>query len=398
MKLKLTCSGRKPILAEFEEQLPFSSFRRDVAAAFELDPSRTELYTGFPPRLLAADDAALLGACIKSGSAVDVRLVEDLVNIVDDAPSPPLAARVASPQLPPAAAPTGWTCSACTFHNAAADARHCAVCGTGRGLERQVVPADNTCLFTSVGYVLDASFPGACAALRPLVGSTRRMERGGAVRAAAADHIAAHPEEFSDAVLGRPAAEYLQAMRRRETWGGGIECRALSELLGLELAVLDIRSLSVARFGEDRGFAHRAFLLYDGLHYDPLQRSEATGAVTAVFRTADEAALAQAMAGACVLCGGVGCRAWVTLAVCGCVDVAMRRPPVRIYITFAHVFVSPPRPLPAAVAAAAHAQRQYTDTTSFTLRCGACGAGIKGQAEAMAHARATGHASFQEFD
>lgn len=51
-----------------------------------------------------------------------------------------------------------------------------------------------------------------------------------------------------------------------------------------------------------------------------------------------------------------------------------------------------------ALVAKAHAARQYTDTASFTLRCGVCYVGVKGEAEAVQHAKETGHQSFQEYN
>jgi ubiquitin thioesterase OTU1 len=44
-----------------------------------------------------------------------------------------------------------------------------------------------------------------------------------------------------------------------------------------------------------------------------------------------------------------------------------------------------------------HAARQFTDTANFTLRCGVCKQGLRGEKEAVAHAQATGHASFTEY-
>lgn len=42
-------------------------------------------------------------------------------------------------------------------------------------------------------------------------------------------------------------------------------------------------------------------------------------------------------------------------------------------------------------------QRQFTDMANFTLRCGVCQCGIKGEKEAREHAQATGHQNFQEY-
>ena len=44
-----------------------------------------------------------------------------------------------------------------------------------------------------------------------------------------------------------------------------------------------------------------------------------------------------------------------------------------------------------------HEARQFTDTSNFTLRCKDCQIGVKGEKEAIAHAKATGHANFGEY-
>jgi ubiquitin thioesterase OTU1 len=47
--------------------------------------------------------------------------------------------------------------------------------------------------------------------------------------------------------------------------------------------------------------------------------------------------------------------------------------------------------------AACHAARQFTDTQNFTLRCGICQMGVKGEKEAQEHAKQTGHTNFAEY-
>ncbi|CAG8470944.1 10609_t:CDS:2 [Cetraspora pellucida] len=42
--------------------------------------------------------------------------------------------------------------------------------------------------------------------------------------------------------------------------------------------------------------------------------------------------------------------------------------------------------------------RKYTYTADFTIRCGQCQKGLKGEQEAIQHARETGHTSFTEYD
>jgi hypothetical protein len=49
------------------------------------------------------------------------------------------------------------------------------------------------------------------------------------------------------------------------------------------------------------------------------------------------------------------------------------------------------------LAEAAHAARQFTDTANFTLRCGVCQLGLRGEKEAVVHAKETGHTNFAEY-
>jgi len=51
----------------------------------------------------------------------------------------------------------------------------------------------------------------------------------------------------------------------------------------------------------------------------------------------------------------------------------------------------------AQLVASCHEARQFTDTGNFTLRCGVCQIGVKGEKEAVQHAKDTGHQSFQEY-
>ena len=49
-----------------------------------------------------------------------------------------------------------------------------------------------------------------------------------------------------------------------------------------------------------------------------------------------------------------------------------------------------------ALAASERNARRFTDTSSFALQCLVCGAGLKGNADAEAHAAATGHQNFAQ--
>lgn len=85
-----------------------------------------------------------------------------------------------------------------------------------------------------------------------------------------ANSVAADPEEYSEAFLGRPNSEYCKWILKSDSWGGAIELSILSKFYGLEIAVIDSINAIINRFGEDQHYAQRVFLIFDGIHYDPL--------------------------------------------------------------------------------------------------------------------------------
>jgi len=76
--------------------------------------------------------------------------------------------------------------------------------------------------------------------------------------------------EFNEAVLGKSNKSYCEWIQNPNSWGGAIEVSILANFYGLEIAVIDTQSGSISKFGEDKNFPHRVFLIYDGIHYDPI--------------------------------------------------------------------------------------------------------------------------------
>ncbi|XP_027010655.1 ubiquitin thioesterase OTU1 [Tachysurus fulvidraco] len=199
-------------------------------------------------------------------------------------------------------------------------------------LERRTVPADNSCLFTSVNYVVEGGvYNAACSSdMRQLIA-----------------HIVANdPTAYSEAVLGKSNEDYCAWIRRSDTWGGAIELSILSKFYQCEICVVGTQMVRVDRFGEDAGYSKRVLLIYDGIHYDPLQmRVPGTDCPPqTIFSTSDDVVLAEAL----------------ELA-----DEARRK-------------------------------RQFTDVNRFALRCMTCQTGLVGQKEAREHAKETGHTNFGE--
>lgn len=198
-------------------------------------------------------------------------------------------------------------------------------------LLKQVVDADNSCLFTSIGFLLSAK-----------VDTTS----GHYMRQIIAQTVHNESETYNAGILGRDNAEYCAWILQESNWGGAIEVSILSQHYGIEFDVVDITTGLINRFGEDKHYPMRGFLLYDGIHYDPLYLEPFNGDKhKTLFSVEDEESI-YAMADN--------------------------------------------------LAKEARDSRQYTDVDKFTLRCLQCDTQLKGQQQATIHAKDTGHTQFGE--
>lgn len=85
-----------------------------------------------------------------------------------------------------------------------------------------------------------------------------------------ANTVESDPNRYTEAMLGRPNSDYVEWIKKMESWGGGIELSILAEFYGIQISVVDTQSLHISSFGEDQNYAQQIFLIYDGIHYDPL--------------------------------------------------------------------------------------------------------------------------------
>ncbi|XP_057550869.1 OVARIAN TUMOR DOMAIN-containing deubiquitinating enzyme 2 isoform X4 [Amaranthus tricolor] len=201
---------------------------------------------------------------------------------------------------------------------------------------RRVIPSDNSCLFNAVGYVMEHDKQKALE-LRQVIAVTVRSD----------------PVKYSEAFLGKPNEQYCSWILDSEKWGGAIELSILSDYYGREIAAYDIQTTRCDLYGQDRNFSERVMLLYDGLHYDALAMSPFEGAPEEFDQT--------------------------------------------IFSVHNDRSIGPIERLAQNYVKEQHRQKKFTDTANFTLRCGVCQIGIKGQKEAADHAKATGHVNFQEY-
>lgn len=207
--------------------------------------------------------------------------------------------------------------------------------GDGSRLVRRVIDSDNSCLFNAVGYVVE-----------------RTRSRARELRKVIADCVAADPVTYNEGFLGKDNAEYCRWIQGMDKWGGAIELYILAQHYGREIAAYDIRTKRCDVYGQGNGYPDRSLVIYDGLHYDALAVEAFEGAPEELDVTAFEPG------------SQAGSR----------IQQAAEQ-----------------------LVAACNAARQFTDTANFTLRCGVCQIGLKGEKEAVEHAKATGHSNFAEY-
>eukprot|EP00730_Choanoeca_flexa_P015305 TRINITY_DN7002_c0_g1_i1.p1 TRINITY_DN7002_c0_g1~~TRINITY_DN7002_c0_g1_i1.p1 ORF type:complete len:203 (+),score=14.58 TRINITY_DN7002_c0_g1_i1:225-833(+) len=96
---------------------------------------------------------------------------------------------------------------------------------------RRIVPADNSCLFRAVAYLLHpvAVTEGYSAESVP----TPLAQE---LRAVVAEKVLSDPATYSEAMLGRPPLEYAQWIQKPESWGGTVLKRGVPYAVMLDLS------------------------------------------------------------------------------------------------------------------------------------------------------------------
>ncbi|KAI0977773.1 hypothetical protein GJ496_006838 [Pomphorhynchus laevis] len=190
---------------------------------------------------------------------------------------------------------------------------------------------DNCCLFNAFDYCLSA---GCHTSNKDSVQSRRK---------AIAGEILRKPDKYTEAFLGLNPEEYCRKITMPNTWGGAIELDILSDLMHVQICVLDIRANQSYLFGENFIDTSRIYLLYDGCHYDAVVRIDSDIVIT-MFPSTDD----------------------------------------KIY--------------QAALLLMSQEKKagNFTDVANFTLKCDQCGQRLQGQIAAEQHAKQFGHVDFSE--
>lgn len=340
--VKLKSKKGQFIVNDLNENTTLAELKTRIAQVTQIKESQLHVLMGYPPRPLDLNEQeqrSLYAVGVNSGETLIVEEktvpVSGSTNIEDDEA---LARRLQAEedaehlrQVTTSSNAEMRNNDSATLSMPAPEASETGPNGDFNGiLLKKVVPADNSCLFTSIRFVLNGKVDN---------------EGSEMMRHIIAQEVAADPQQYNDAVLGKSNAEYCAWIQKADSWGGAIEVSILSNYYGIEIDVVDIQNAIINRFGEDKNFGLRVFLLFDGIHYDPLYMETSQSAAPAtIFPVEEQGVYQQAEQ----------------------------------------------------LANEAKSSRQFTNVDKFNLRCLQCDLMLVGQAQAQQHAKATGHANFGE--
>lgn len=219
-------------------------------------------------------------------------------------------------------------------------------------LVREEVPSDNSCLFRAVSILLTPPPHETPSFLREVVRNNIKEEEA----------------RWTDVILEKPRVEYMKWIMEKTSWGGFVELIILSEYFHCEFIIGDIKSKRIDKYGNMKNFKKRCFLIYDGLHYDPVMgiggSNPGSHLNSNTNKTSSESLRFGQANSARVFSPGD--------------EMA--------YVLYKELLSD------------LHDKRMYTDTSDMSLRCSVCMVGLKGQKEAIEHIKVTGHQNFSEIN
>ena len=119
---------------------------------------------------------------------------------------------------------------------------------------RRYVDSDNSCLFSSIGYLID--------------NKNFNEETKLQYRQLLVNYL--QTNTFEEGLLELPKEDYIANLENPSTWGGAIELKIFSDMFQIEIASIDVQSNRVDIFGQDKNYPQRIYVIYNGVHYDPL--------------------------------------------------------------------------------------------------------------------------------
>lgn len=120
-------------------------------------------------------------------------------------------------------------------------------------LQLHEVPDDNSCLFHAISYC-----------------KHKRLTTSQILREMCAQEILSDKIKYNQAILDQSNEDYARWILQKDAWGGGIEIGILSEYLKVAIYVLDLDSLTIGKFNEEK-YDDLIMISFNGVHYDAIE-------------------------------------------------------------------------------------------------------------------------------
>lgn len=339
-------NSRTSVKQQFADDADLSTLLECVRTEFKLQSYEIDLLVGYPPKVIrnAELSSPLSTIGISSGTSVTVRinpLKKELYNKLTEVGYPQ---HISYKCLELGCEDITMAVEICQQlllnENGQLPAHH---------ILRKVIDADNSCMFNSIGYLLQQT--GVAAPVSPMV-----------YRNLVAAAVRADPDAYLSNMVdsGKSPEEYAVWILHPNKWGGEIEMAILAGQLMVEIAAIDIQTNIAYVYGEGQGYDRRIYLLYDGIHYDALvsgHMQDGDNSSVDILPTVSDNKLASLVKVFSPTDSGA--------------QQAMQ--------DFARKLKE---------------QRKFVDLAGCDLKCNICGVGLRGQSGAVEHAKLTGHQNF----
>ena len=117
---------------------------------------------------------------------------------------------------------------------------------------RREVDADNSCLFSSIAYMIDRENFGSDSGLK--------------FRQIIVDYLLLN--KIDSSLLDLPKEQYIEYIIDPRNWGGALEVKMFSDIFKKQIHCIDVKTNRVDSYGDVNEMC--IYILYNGVHYDPL--------------------------------------------------------------------------------------------------------------------------------
>lgn len=236
MKLKVVTPSLGQKIISLKDESTLSQFVQTVKNAFEDKINITNIRFGYPTRKLVPaednDNELLKDLGINSGERVLLELSVTHKQSVRGAPATETSVQKEVKQI-----------------NTTTQIE----VGRQKILQIHTVPDDNSCLFHAISYALYKDI-SVSQQLREIVSHVIKNNKA----------------EHSEAILGRPNAEYVEWIVQKSSWGGAIEISILSKYMEIAILTLDIDANRFEKFNDEK-YNKFIMIVFSGIHYDVIE-------------------------------------------------------------------------------------------------------------------------------